>query len=311
MPWVYCAPPRTGATVVASPVEPAQLPVDALRRYFSAEEPRGLFAVLGRPIAHSRSPRIHMTWMRAEHRTGLYVALESGDVSEFRRAISPLAEGGFRGLNITRPLKSAAFESATTGNDEDAVRTGCANTLRLRDGRVEAFNTDVAAVRRRFEELVDSRRWDGESLLVLGAGGAARAALVAAQDRGAHATVWARRPREARETARSFGAETDRKAPARSSTLVVNATPAGRVEAGALPFDVRGALEPGSYVLDFVYAPDDPSIRRAAEASGAGYEDGHRLLVYQAAASYGLWWGRPPSDELVTRAVEEEDACAA
>jgi 3-dehydroquinate dehydratase len=161
MPWVYCAPPDHGAELSRSSVEPSQLPVDALRRYFSAPEPGGLFAVLGRPIGHSRSPRIHTSWMRSEDRCGIYVALECGDASEFRRAISPLADGGFRGLNVTHPLKAAAFESSSV-RDADAIRTACANTLRLRDGRVEAFNTDVAAVRRRFHELVASGRWDGE-----------------------------------------------------------------------------------------------------------------------------------------------------
>jgi shikimate 5-dehydrogenase len=145
---------------------------------------------------------------------------------------------------------------------------------------------------------------------VRGAGGAARAALAAAQDRGARAAVWARRAHEAAETARAFGAEVAGRRPGRSSTLIVNATPVGRTEADALPFDLGGELGPRSYVLDFVYASDDPLLRRAAEANGAGYEDGQRLLVYQAAASYAIWWGRAPADELVDRAIEEADRCA-
>jgi shikimate dehydrogenase/3-dehydroquinate dehydratase type I len=305
-PLVYAALPEAAN---ATPVEPSQIGVDVLRRYLEREEAPPLFAVCGRPVGYSRSPAIHAAWMREEGRDGLYVALEFADDREFLDALGPLADGGFRGLNVTQPFKSIAAEVATEIGP-GARACGAANCLTFADNGIAAENTDLLAMLRRLEELRSEGRWDGRALSVIGSGGAARATLAAARELGATATVYARRPMAAGELAQRFGARVAAPDDGPPATLLVHATAVGRVEGEALDVPLAPLLGEGSYLLDWVYSPSSPVVRRAAEAASATYEDGWRLLVYQAAASYEIWWGRAPADASIARTVAE-GPCAA
>jgi len=297
-PLVYASLPAGGGTVEAS-----QVPVDLLRPYLEAEVPPPLFALLGRPVGHSASPAIHQRWIAADGERGLYLALEIADDREFVDALAPLAEGGFRGVNVTHPYKAVAVEAADElGRGAEAC--GVANCLTLRDGRVVAENTDLLAILRRLEELRASRAWDGGSLAVIGAGGAARATLAAARSLGIPATVHARRRAEADRLALAFAGEVPgRGRSPKPATLVVHATDVGREPDRPLEVPLGPLLAPGAYVLDWVYRPAQPTIRQATEAAGATYEDGWRLLVYQAAASFDLWWDHPPSEAAIGAVV--------
>ena len=301
LPFVYAALP---ASAHATPVEPSQLEVDRLKPFLDREETPPAFAICGRPVAHSLSPGIHTRWMREDDRVGLYVTLEFGDEGEFVDALGPLAEGGFRGLNITHPLKLIACEAATDLG-AGARTCGAANCLTFRDGAITAENTDLLAILRRLEELRDSGHWDGSSLAVLGAGGAARATLAAARELGAKATVYARRSFAARELAEAFEAQVGGLSDTPAPGLVVHATNVGRDPGATLEIPLERLLSPRSYVVDWVYSPADPVIRETVRRASGTYEDGWRLLVYQAAASYEIWWGRPPGETSVARLVEE------
>ncbi|MGP8077999.1 MAG: type I 3-dehydroquinate dehydratase [Thermoplasmata archaeon] len=300
-PFVFAALPERRGRV---PVEPSQIPVDRLRPFLEAEGEPPLFGVAGRPVAHSLSPAVHSAWMRADGRIGLYLPLEFADDDEFLASIPLLASAGFRGLNVTHPFKAAAFEAATEAGP-GAEACGTANCLTFHDGAVRAENTDLAAILRRLEELRGSGGWDGRTLTVLGAGGAARATLAAARLLSARATVHARRPEVARALAEEFGAHAGTPEKTGAASLVVHATTAGR--AGSDPLDplLRTAMADASHVLDWVYRPDEPSVGAAARSAGASYEDGRCLFVYQAAASYSVWWGEEPAKELIERAVAE------
>ena len=300
-PFVYAALPAASGV---APVEPSQVGVDRLRSFLDAEEHPPLFAVCGRPVDHSRSPAIHSTWMEEDGRCGLYVALEFADDQEFVEALGPLSEGGFRGLNVTRPFKAVAAQAAAELGP-GARACGVANCLAFRDAGVTAENTDLLAVLRRLEELRASGHWDGESLAVIGAGGAARATLAAAREIGVRASVYARRPAAARELADQFGATVGTLSHATPASLVVHATDVGRSETSTLDVAMAPLLSARSHLLDWVYAPGSPVIRQMAESAAASYEDGWRLLVYQAAASYEIWWGSPPGDASVARMVAE------
>jgi 3-dehydroquinate dehydratase type I len=292
-----------------APVEPSQIPVDRLRPFLDADGEPPLFAVAGRPVAHSESPAIHSRWMRDDGRPGLYLPLEFADEGEFRESLPLLAEQGFRGLNVTHPFKAAAFAAATERR-AGALACAAANCLTFRDGQVEAENTDLAAILRRLVELRDEGRWDGSALSVIGAGGSARATLAAARLLSVPATVYARRSEAARELAREFGATAGGAPPSHPPPLVVHATSAGRREAGALAVSLGPFVGAGSHLVDWVYRADDPSLRRNSEAAGATYEDGWRLLVYQAAASYTIWWGREPAPASIAASLAE-GVCAA
>jgi shikimate dehydrogenase/3-dehydroquinate dehydratase type I len=303
IPWVFCALPESNDR---TPVEGSQLPVDRVAQVDAVEgAPR--FAVVGHPVAHSLSPNIHHAWMRREGRAGLYLRLDLESADEFRRAIQFLPGRGFRGLNVTHPWKHLAYEAAAT-RSADAIASGTANTLRFDHGTVAADNTDLAAIQRRLVELQESGHWDGAALTVLGGGGAARATLAAAPRLWARASILARRPSAAATLAAEFDARPD--ASGAPASLVVHATSVGRAAQGQLELPLAPILSARSYVLDWVYGPEDPQVEHAARIAGARYEDGRRLLVYQAAASYLAWWGEAPSPESVESVVQEL-ACAA
>jgi shikimate dehydrogenase len=305
-PFVYAALPE-GAS--GAPVEPSQIPVDQLRPFLDAEGSAPLFAIVGRPVDHSASPAIHARWMRAARRPGIYLPLEFPDDLELVESLPRLAELGFRGLNVTHPFKAAAAEAATDLRP-GALASRAANCLSFRAGGIEAENTDLAAILRRLGELRLSGAWEGSELAVVGAGGSARATLAAARTLAVPATVYARRPEAARSLAAEFEATAGggrREAP---HELVVHATSAGRKGAGPLAVPLAPLLGPKSHVVDWVYRPDAPEVQAAARSAGATYEDGWRLLVYQAAASFEIWWGSSPGDAPVAEALAE-GGCAA
>lgn len=304
---VYCAPPESGGdrSSVRTAVEASQIPVDRLRRHLRPDggtHPR--FALVGHPVAHSRSPALHSRWMAERGKGGLYVALDVLSESELVSSLPKLAGLGFRGLNVTHPWKETSLALATVASSA-AERCGCANTLTLEGGEVAADNTDLAAILRRLEELRRAGTWDGTDLLVVGSGGAARAALAAAQEIGARASLLARNLEKAKGLGARFGAEVPTAPPRAPYGLVVHATTAGRVGAEALSVDLRPWVGAGTHLLDFVHRPDDPFLARLAQSVDASYEDGGRLLAYQAAESFEIWWETPVPPESVERAIEE------
>jgi shikimate dehydrogenase len=305
-PMVYaCLPEGSGPEAI----EPSQVPVDRLGPFLAAEGVPPLFAVAGRPVGHSQSPSLHTRWMRAEGRSGIYVPLEFGSDEEFVQSLPLLASSGFRGLNVTHPFKSVAFEAATiSGKGAEACRA--TNCLTFRDGAIEGENTDLVAILRRLAELRETGRWDGRTLGVVGAGGSARATLAAARTLSADAVVYARRVESARALAEEFSATLGSVDDPRPLPLVVQATNVGRQGSGSLEVPLGRLLAVGSHVIDWVYDASDPVVRRTAEAAGASYEDGWRLLVYQAAESYALWWGNDPEPASFASALSE-GGCAA
>jgi shikimate dehydrogenase len=242
--------------------------------------------------------------MRDHGEVGLFIALDFDNEREFTDSLPFLIEGGFRGLSVTHPFKEVAFEIADRAGP-GAVACGVANTLSFEAGGTVAENTDLAAILRRLDELRSSRRWDGSSLGVIGAGGSARATLAAARSLGVESFCWARRPAAAERLAQEFGARAVEDSKRTHPTLVVHATTVGHPEAGPSSPPDLGWIRPGVHTLDWAYAVEDPVVRTAAEQAGATYEDGSRLLVYQAAASFGLWWGEEPTSEETFAAFKE------
>jgi shikimate dehydrogenase len=306
LPIVFAAPPvSSDAPTLVSPIEPSQIPIDHLRPFLASEGTPPAFGLAGHPVAHSLSPSLHARWMARTNRSGIYVPLDFETETEFVDSLELLGAGGFRGLNVTHPWKAAALEAATDVAG-GAEACGVANTLTFQGDEIEAENTDLAAILRRLEELRAAGHWDGSSLSIVGAGGAARATLAAARALGAHARIYARRGEAATELARRFGADArsvDEPAP---DGLVIHATPAGRADSGPLGAPLGELVGAGTHVVDWVYAPERDEVRAAVSDAGGTYEDGRRLLVYQAAASFGVWWGEEPSPELVATALREE-----
>lgn len=250
-------------------------------------------AVLGDPIAHSRSPVIHMAAMRHLGIDGSYEARLAGS-PELARAVAELREGSLQGANITMPLKEEAAMACQTLTPE-ASAAGSVNTLRFRSGMVEGHSTDVMATRR---AVADPRFDAGAPILILGSGGAAGAALVGA---GGRVTYLAARNRNrALALARRGGPVgiLSLQVPV-VGAVVINATPLG-MEGESLPGEV---LEVASGLIDLAYGDvPTPAVTWARE-SGVPALDGVEFLVLQAAASFEWWTGiEAPYDVMLERA---------
>jgi shikimate dehydrogenase len=250
--------------------------------------------VVGHPISHSLSPAIHTAAIR---HLGLDATYEAFDVdpSDFEAFVRDAREGGMRGFNVTVPHKSAAFEIATVRSPE-ASATGAANVL-LFDEELEAYNTDVAGVRLALADLgVKALSKGGARALVLGAGGAGRAAVYALRSQGAEVLVANR----TRAKAEDLGVEVvdlaDAPTAAAGVDVLVHATTVGLAdETSPLPFEALEAAASGRLVavLDAVYRPGETELVRLARRAGIRAEDGLAMLIHQAAEAFSLFFGRP------------------
>lgn len=240
-----------------------------------------LLALLGDPVAHSRSPAIHNAALKALGISGRYEARRC-DATGLEEAVAELRGARLTGANVTMPLKADALRCADRAGDL-VIRAGAANILLLRGGDVWAENTDVAGV----SDVWASRSLPAEEpMLVLGAGGAAAAALLARE--GAMVYVSSRRLEAADSLLERTGV-VGRTIPWETpvpGAVVVNATPLG-MRGEVLPAAV---IEEAAGLLDMAYgAEPTPAVRASRHLPVA---DGIDLLVAQAAHSFELWLDR-------------------
>ncbi|UCC26368.1 MAG: shikimate dehydrogenase [Gemmatimonadales bacterium] len=266
-----------------------------------------LFALLGDPVGHSLSPLIQNAAARAVDADGVYVALRCGaeDVAGFMRGLSRAGGGG----NVTVPHKERAA-SVLDAPREAVRRTGACNTFWLEGGQVVGDNTDVEGFRQALQHFLGASAAEGQRVLLLGAGGAARAALLALVDDGVNQVCIVNRSGErARSMARRIGGARARVLDGpgewhdQSFDLVVNATSLGLKPDDELPLDLARLGRAGA-VMDLVYGQDGTPFVRHAESLGIRATDGKEMLVRQAAASFELWWKEPAPLEVMRGALE-------
>jgi shikimate dehydrogenase len=242
---------------------------------------RALAGVLGFPVAHSRSPAMMNAAFAELGLDWRYVKLPVPP-ERFAETARALPGSGFRGANVTIPHKLAAHALA----DEltrAAAAIRAANTLSFEGGRVLADNTDAGGL---LDALGEDLR--GRRALVLGAGGAGRAAAWALREAGAEVAVWNRTPERARALAEELDvAHAER--PRRPADVLVNATAIG-LHGEDVPAEL--SLEPAALVVDLVYGEAPTALCRWAEATGARVVDGLEVLVRQGARSLERWTGR-------------------
>lgn len=265
-----------------------------------------LAGVIGHPVAHSLSPRLHGHWLARYGLAGHYVPLDVAP-DDLAEVLAMLPRMGFAGVNITIPHKEAVLGLARQVS-ERARRIGAANTLSfLGTGGFQADNTDGYGFAANLVHSAPDFRAHGARALVLGAGGAARAVIDALNEAGVAQIALANRTRARAEalaadfaprvtvfdwdTAGELLAEAD---------LVVNTTSLGMVgqEALALPL---GGLHPGQIVSDLVYQPLETPLLAAARAAGAVPVDGLGMLLHQAAPGFERWFGRRPEVDAALR----------
>lgn len=244
--------------------------------------------VAGQPIAHSLSPLIHKAWIAAAHLDAGYRAFEPEDEAGFAALVADGRAGRLRGLNVTAPFKAAALTLADEAG-ETARLSGSANLLVFEDGRVRADSTDGEGLMRALAEQAPQLDVRGRPVLILGAGGAARAAAAALKAAGAQVGVVNRSPERAERLAADLDVRVAIPEELGSAALVVNAL--------SVPpeIDVE-ALEGDAVLMDMTYRPLLTPILTAGRARGLTTVDGLAMLIGQARPSFRALFGiEPPS----------------
>lgn len=265
--------------------------------------------VIGHPVAHSRSPLIHGHWLKQHGIDGSYEAIDVAP-EELPAFLGRVRAGEFAGGNVTIPLKEAVF-AACDEVDPLARTIGAVNTLVSEGGRLRGFNTDYMGFLGNLDQ--NAPGWsDGlDSAIVLGAGGSARAVVVALRERGVGTIhVLNRTLENAMKLASEFGPPlrpgslTDFPLHAPGAGLVVNTTSVGmhgtRHEGLALDL-----LPAGAVVTDIVYVPLITPLLADARAQGLRSVDGLGMLLHQAVPGFEAWFGVRPEVTPELRALVE------
>ncbi|BBK45287.1 shikimate dehydrogenase (NADP(+)) [Allostella vacuolata] len=259
--------------------------------------------VMGWPVAHSRSPRLHGFWLDRYGIDGAYVpmAVRPERVADAVRALPVL---GFAGCNLTVPHKELVLP-ALDRIDPLARRIGAVNTVVVApDGSLDGYNTDAFGFMESLREAAPEWRAAGGPAAIIGAGGAVRAIVVALQDAGVPEIRIVNRTRARAEAlaadlgAAGFGAISvvdwaDRARSLDGVNLLVNGTTQGMQGEPALDLDL-GVLPPAALVADIVYVPLVTPLLAAASARGNPTVDGLGMLLHQARPGFERWFGRSP-----------------
>jgi shikimate dehydrogenase len=253
--------------------------------------------LLGHRISYSASPAMHRAAFKAAGLEGWTYELLDVAPEGLPAAIDSLRRDQNAGANVTIPHKVAVMELLDALEGE-AVATGAVNTIRREGRRLVGSNTDVAGIRAALAKMGDDMR--DRAVLVLGAGGAARAAAVALN--GARLTFVARTPHRARGLPGDVIEWSDPRwhRLAASADLLVNATPIGRADDLPLP---AAQLPARGGVIDLVYVEGGTPLIREAQARGLRAADGWTVLLAQGAAAFEAWTGRPAAVDAMREAV--------
>ena len=268
-----------------------------------------LAGVIGFPIGHSRSPRVHNHWLEHYGLRGHYVPLEVS-VPDLETALNTLPRLGFVGANVTIPHKESVMKFADQVSDRAAL-IGAANTMIFKeDGKIHADNTDGYGFLENLKQ--EAPGWNPEEgpAAVIGAGGAARAVIASLLEAGAPSVLLSNRTKTRAEALREeFGVKVEIVDWVKAGDMfdgaatVVNTTSLGMEGAASMSIPLD-ALNPSAVVNDLVYAPLETAFLARARALGCRTVDGLGMLLHQAVPGFERWFGiRPAVDGALRDAV--------
>ena len=257
-------------------------------------------AVLGWPVTHSLSPVLHGHWLDELKIDGALVPLSAAP-ENFAAIIDGIRRAGFTGVNVTVPNKESAFALAHE-NDAAAIAAGATNLLVFKDGRILGRNTDTYGLYASLEEVTG--KVNGATVILLGAGGASRGAVLALDQLGAGTIhLLNRDAKRAATLAAALGKQVKANiipggldgwaVGAKDAALVVNATAAGMSGNAALAIDL-GLLSKNAVISDMVYSPLETPLLKDATARGLKTIDGLGMLMHQAVPSFEAFFGVKP-----------------
>ena len=296
---------RSGSALAYAPVEestaPGQISLSAMKALYRADRidrRTRVYGVIGNPVHHSLSPLMQNAAFEERHMDAVYVPFLVRDLRDFLGAIP---EFGVLGFSVTIPHKQAILKHLDDC-DPLAAAIGAVNTVVVRDGgKLFGYNTDYVGVLRALESRVALA---GSSVLILGAGGAARAVAFALARAGAAVCICARRPAKAKELARVVGGEAIARSRLRGEFFdaIVNATPVGMY-----PNANESPLEASELncrlVFDLIYRPRRTKLLQIAERRGIETVSGVEMFVAQGMAQWEIWTGERAPERVMRRAV--------
>jgi len=263
--------------------------------------------VMGHPVAHSRSPMLHGYWLRT---LGIEGAYELADVApdDFAAFFRGLGANGFAGGNITKPHKEQAFRLVDRREDAaDAI--GAVNTVWYENGALVGGNTDWLGIVLSLDAIAPG--WDKGRALVLGAGGAARAATYGFRQRGLSVSLVNRTRARAEQLAANVPGVTVHGYDAlprlmADADVLINTTSLGQAGNPPLEIDLTN-LKRSAIVYDVIYVPLETGLLKAARRAGHRTVDGLSMLLYQAVPGFAHWFGVTPTVTAEQRAILEAD----
>jgi 3-dehydroquinate dehydratase/shikimate dehydrogenase len=257
-----------------------------------------IYGVSGNPIRSSLSPLMMNAAFRRETVNAVYLALQADKLADLLTLVNEIP---IQGLSVTMPLKQEVLASLEKTDPLSAKIGACNTVLRAQDGLLYGFNTDVAGVVAPLERRMSLK---GAKVLVLGAGGAARAAVFGLRDRGAEVWILNRTPETAQKLARQAGAKTIKKEAVAKTPfdVIVNATPIGMAGNKAAQMLEAKDLN-AKLVFDLVYNPIETPLIAAARSKGIPVVAGVEMFVQQGARQFEIWTGKPAPEEEMLRVV--------
>lgn len=271
-----------------------------------------LAGVMGWPVTHSRSPRLHGYWLNKYGIDGLYAPMAVSP-ERLETALRALPALGFRGVNLTAPLKERALRLVDEA-DEAARRIGAVNTIIVDGERLLGRNTDAFGFAENLRHQAPQWRADAGPALVIGAGGAARAVVAALQDLGVdEVRVVNRTTTRAAALTHDLGGIPwmweERTLALKDVSLLVNTTTQGMAGSPALDLPLDH-LPVSAVVADIVYTPLVTPLLAAAQARGRAIVDGLGMLIHQARPGFAAWFGVMPEADADLRALLLADLTA-
>src|SRR5579871_5418149 len=292
-----------GAVGPGEETAPGQIAARELRDVYRIEQVDAatrVYGVAGDPVAHSLSPIMLNTAFRRENVNAVYLALHAKTLEDLLACVRDIP---LQGLSITMPYKESIVKHLDNC-DSHTNRVGACNTVvRGPDGKLYGFNTDVAGVVRPLEQRLPL---ENAKILVLGAGGAARAAVFGLKERGSEVYILNRTPAPAQKLARQAHARLLRRPDLKklSFDVVINATPLSK-ESPLNEDEIKTR-----FLLDMVYSPPETRLVKMARAQGVQIIPGADMFVHQAARQFEIWTGKPaPVAEMqhvVERGIQEQ-----
>ncbi len=285
------------ADLKTAPGQVSAVDLHSIYRIEQVDAATRVYGVAGDPIEHSLSPVIMNTALRRENVNGVYLPLHAKTLKDLIRCVREIP---LHGLSITMPYKQAILPYLDN-TDAHTTKIGACNTVvRGQDGKLYGFNTDAAGVVRPLEQRLSI---ESAKVLVLGAGGAARAAVFGLKERGAEIWILNRTSLKAQKLARQAKARTIKRADLRKIAfdVIINATPLGMGNTRDCP--LKDEEIQARVVFDMVYDPVETHLLQVARARGIAVIPGVEMFVQQAARQFEIWTGKPAPAGDMLRAV--------